>query len=78
MWPVNGTYSDEQRVIYGFVVEYHKVLLELIRPGRMVAEFIRCHKNPVASLQSQTDTGDLVWTRIRRGENPLENRVYRK
>ncbi|MBN2449435.1 MAG: aminopeptidase P N-terminal domain-containing protein [Lentisphaeria bacterium] len=37
MWPVNGTYSPEQRAIYGFVVEYHKVLLDLIRPGRMVA-----------------------------------------
>jgi len=38
MWPVNGTYSDEQRAIYGFVVEYHKVLLDAIRPGRMVAD----------------------------------------
>lgn len=38
MWPVNGTYSPVQRAIYGFVVEYHKVLLELIRPGQMVAE----------------------------------------
>jgi Xaa-Pro aminopeptidase len=36
MWPVNGTYSDIQKAIYGFVVEYHKVLLDLIRPGRMV------------------------------------------
>ena len=38
MWPVNGAYSGVQRTIYGFVVEYHKVLLDLIRPGRMVAE----------------------------------------
>lgn len=38
MWPVNGTYTDEQRAIYGFVVEYHKVLLDAIRPGRMVAD----------------------------------------
>ncbi len=36
MWPVNGTYSDAQRAIYGFVVEYHKVLLSLIKPDRMV------------------------------------------
>ncbi|MGE5611244.1 MAG: aminopeptidase P N-terminal domain-containing protein [Bacillota bacterium] len=33
MWPVNGTYSAVQRELYGFVVEYHKVLLSLIRPG---------------------------------------------
>lgn len=38
MWPVNGKYSETQRAIYGFVVEYHKVLLNLIQPGRMVAD----------------------------------------
>ena len=38
MWPVNGRYSPVQRQLYGFVVEYHKVLLERIRPGRMLAE----------------------------------------
>ena len=38
MWPVNGTYSPVQRALYGFVVEYHKVLLRGIRPGRTLAE----------------------------------------
>jgi len=38
MWPVNGKYSFDQRLLYGFVVEYHKALLERIRPHRMVAE----------------------------------------
>jgi Xaa-Pro aminopeptidase len=33
MLPVNGTYSREQRQLYGFIVAYHKVFLELIRPG---------------------------------------------
>lgn len=33
MWPVSGTYSQWQRELYGFIVEYHKVLLRLIRPG---------------------------------------------
>jgi Xaa-Pro aminopeptidase len=33
MWPVNGRYSAVQRELYGFVVEYHKVFLDLIRPG---------------------------------------------
>jgi Xaa-Pro aminopeptidase len=33
MWPVNGQYSTVQRELYGFMVEYHKVLLNLIRPG---------------------------------------------
>ena len=33
MWPVNGCYTPQQRELYGFIVEYHKVLLRLIRPG---------------------------------------------
>lgn len=38
IWPINGTYTPEQRELYGFVVEYHKVLLAGIRPGRMLEE----------------------------------------
>src|SRR5438105_108807 len=41
MWPVNGRFSKEQREVYGFVVEYHKVLLSLIRSGRMAEEVLR-------------------------------------
>ncbi len=33
MWPVNGTYTDEQRQLYGFMVDFHKAYLEEIRPG---------------------------------------------
>ena len=33
MWPVNGTYAPWQRELYGFMVTYHKTLLERIRPG---------------------------------------------
>lgn len=33
MWPVNGTYLPWQRELYGYIVEYHKVLLSRIRPG---------------------------------------------
>jgi Xaa-Pro aminopeptidase len=33
MWPVNGRYSPLQRELYGFMVQYHKVLLGLLRPG---------------------------------------------
>lgn len=38
MWPVNGKYSQAQRELYGFVVEYHKSLLAGIRPGRLYAD----------------------------------------
>lgn len=38
MWPVNGKYDRSQRRLYGFIVEYHKVLLEEIRAGRTTQE----------------------------------------
>jgi len=41
MWPVNGRFSAEQREVYGFVVEYHKVLLSLIRAGKMAEDVLR-------------------------------------
>lgn len=33
MWPVNGHYSALQRLLYGFMVAYHKELLSRVRPG---------------------------------------------
>src|SRR5690606_16115434 len=33
MWPVNGVYSDWQRQLYGFMLEYHFALLRHLRPG---------------------------------------------
>ena len=38
MWPVNGRYSPLQRELYGFIVEYHKVLQRTIRPGATDAQ----------------------------------------
>ncbi len=35
MWPVNGVYAPWQRELYGYIVEYHKVLLSTLRPGVM-------------------------------------------
>jgi Xaa-Pro aminopeptidase len=34
MWPVNGKYSPLQRELYGFVLQYHSVLLGLIKAGK--------------------------------------------
>ena len=38
MWPVGGRYADVQRELYGFMVEYHKTFLNLIRPGVTAAQ----------------------------------------
>lgn len=40
MWPVSGKYAAWQRELYGFMVEYHKVLLGLIQPGVMAAKIM--------------------------------------
>ncbi len=32
MWPVNGKFTPAQRELYGFIVEYYKVLQKYIRP----------------------------------------------
>ncbi len=40
MWPVNGRYSDLQRELYGFIVEYHKTFLDLIRPGVLSGQIL--------------------------------------
>jgi Xaa-Pro aminopeptidase len=55
MCPVNGIYSKTQRAIYGFVVEYHKVLLELIRPGRMVADIHKEAAEKMTDVLSKWD-----------------------
>ena len=37
VWPVNGTYDDLHRELYGYIVEYHKVLKRHIKPDLMPA-----------------------------------------
>ena len=52
MWPVNGTYAPWQRELYGFMVEYHKVLLALIRPGVTADEI---HQEAAAEMAKVVD-----------------------
>lgn len=33
MWPSNGRFTQDQRDLYGFIIEYQKALLRHIRPG---------------------------------------------
>lgn len=33
MWPVSGRFGPEQRRLYEFILEYHRTLLSLIKPG---------------------------------------------
>jgi len=69
MWPVNGTYSNIQRQLYGFVVEYHKVLLAGIRPGRMCAD--------IQAEAAETMAGVLAdWTFDSPGHKEAAKRMF--
>ena len=54
MWPVNGTYAPWQRELYGFMVEYHKVLLALICPGVTADEISKEAAAQMAKLVEKT------------------------
>lgn len=38
MWPVSGCFERWQRELYGFVVDYHLLLFDLIQPGKTGVE----------------------------------------
>lgn len=40
-WPVNGTFSREQRELYGFYLACYRAILERIGPGKLPADVIR-------------------------------------
>jgi Xaa-Pro aminopeptidase len=45
MWPVSGRYEPWQRELYGFVVDYHLTLLEMIAPGKTCGEICETAAN---------------------------------
>jgi Xaa-Pro aminopeptidase len=50
MWPVNGTFSPEQRELLGFILEYRNAVISRIRPGvssRQVMDEAREAMEPV-------------------------------
>jgi Xaa-Pro aminopeptidase len=58
MWPVDGRFTKTQRVLYGFIVDYHKTLLGLIRPGAL----------PEDILREAVETMRPIWERTAFGE----------
>jgi Xaa-Pro aminopeptidase len=54
IWPVSGKYSQPQRELYGFAVDYHLTLLELIGPGKTVEEISRAAAERLQPLVSRT------------------------
>ncbi|MCU1493833.1 MAG: aminopeptidase family protein [Acidimicrobiaceae bacterium] len=61
MWPVNGTYSPLQRLLYGFMVDYHKVLLGAIRAGRLAGEIMDEAAAVMRAQIERTDFPDMIY-----------------
>ena len=66
MWPVNGTYSDAQRALYGFMIAYHKALLAGIRPGRTDDQIHREAAQTMAAYLDRRPFADPVHERAAR------------
>ena len=66
MWPVNGTYDDTQRALYGFMIAYHKALLAGIRPGRTDDEIHREAARTMAAYLDRTPFANPVHERAAR------------
>ena len=72
MWPVSGRYEPWQRELYGFVVDYHLLLLDLTAPGKTAIEI--CQQAAAKLLPtverarwSRPSFGDAVQTLLRSG-----------
>jgi Xaa-Pro aminopeptidase len=58
MWPANGKYSPVQRELYGFVLNYHQMLLEEIRPGRTKDEALAAAAGRMGPVVERT-----IWSK---------------
>lgn len=61
MWPVGGAYSPWQRELYGFAVEYHKVLLARIRPGVTASQIAEGAAAEMAKLVERTRFSKAIY-----------------
>ena len=57
MWPVNGCFDSEQRVLYSFIVEYHRALLRRIRPGEVPWDIVDAVAVEMEEVWRTTDFG---------------------
>jgi Xaa-Pro aminopeptidase len=66
MWPVNGKYAAWQRELYGFIVEYHKVLLKLIRPDILASQIMEETAQEMRQVVERTEFSKLCYEKAAR------------
>ncbi len=61
MWPVNGVFGTWHRQVYGMIAHYHKTLLDLVRPGVLVADiYAEAARRMLAWCEADATRRELV------------------
>ncbi len=63
VWPVNGTYAPWQRELLQVILEYHKVVLGLIRPGVTTDEILAEAREAMAPILERTKFSKPIYSR---------------
>ncbi len=66
MWPVNGKYSEWQRELLGFVVEYSNAIMMRIRPGVTVAQIMDEAKQAMEDVFERTTFSKPIYEKAAR------------
>ena len=79
VWPVSGRYADWQRELCGFVVDFHKILLRLIRPGVNAKQILDEARHQAEPIVDRTGWSDPMFDRrlAPPGDEPRRESVSR-
>jgi Xaa-Pro aminopeptidase len=66
VWPVNGNYNAWQRELLGFVLEYHKAVLQRIRPGLTPAQIMAEAKTAMEPVFARTKFSKPIYEQAAR------------
>lgn len=68
IWPVNGKFNKQQRHVYQLIVDYHKTLLKLLKPGVMVGDlYPQAGKEMLAKYKGDKKGTEILNYMIERG-----------
>ena len=60
MWPVKGVFDPWQRHTYGLITDYHKILMKILQPGRMVKDLYEEAANQMLAKYEGDDAGKAI------------------
>ncbi len=75
LFPVNGVFSPWHRQVYGFIVEYHKTLISLIKPGALAAEIYKEAERRMAAVAEQTGMKPIFENMVKAGVRYINHAV---